>query len=870
MSTKETKLILNSVNEQSISKEMESSFIDYAMSVIVSRAIPDARDGLKPVHRRILYAMNGLEMYHNRSYKKSARVVGEVLAKYHPHGDSSVYEAMVRMAQPFSMRYPLINGQGNFGSIDGDSAAAMRYTEAKLQKISSLLLDDLNKNTVDFQENYDASEVEPVVLPARLPNLLLNGSTGIAVGMATSIPPHNLTDLIDASIHLARHPQATTLELMQILKAPDFPTGGIIVNTSELLNAYETGRGRVVVRAKTRIDYDESQDRGRIIVTEIPYMVNKADLVIRITELVKDKVMESISELKDESSREGIRVVIQLKRGYIPEVELNKLFKLTALQTSFPINLLALVNQRPETLSLRSALHSFVEHQVELLVRRTKFMHEKAEARKHILEGLNIALSHIDAIIEIIKKSSDNKHAIESLMHKFGLSEEQGKAILEMKLSRLTGLERKNLQEEIEKLMAQISEYNRILSSRHNQIEEIITELISIRDEFGDARKTELSGQDLINIHEEDLIPMQDVVITMSKNGYVKRIPIEEYRVQSRGGVGAKGVTVNEDDYVADLIVANTHTDLLFFTAIGRVFKLRGHNIPEGSKTSKGLPIINLIQIEKGERIKAMLAINDYTNKDFLFFTENGLIKRTSASEYARVNRNGKAAITLRDDDHLLGVTTIDSTNPDLDVLIGNTTGKTVRFKIGDVRPTGRTSSGVYGLDVDTGKAIDFATVEQGSKVLALSARGYGKLTDLEEYRITKRGGKGVNTINTDKAGKLVALKTVHGDESLILITDKGTTIRLPLDSVSELSRNTKGVRIINLKDNERIASAAVVKSDKEIEQEIEKTVEVRLSKTAEMNLKGLTAERKLPPLYEEETSEDEINLKDNDDSEEA
>lgn len=818
------------IQDISISKEMETSFIDYAMSVIVSRAIPDARDGLKPVHRRILYAMYGLEMTHNKAFKKSARAVGEVIAKYHPHGDSSVYEALVRMAQPFSLRYPLVWGQGNFGSVDGDSAAAMRYTEAKLQKVSSLMMSDIKKDTVDFQENYDGSEIEPKVLPGKFPNLLVNGTTGIAVGMATSIPPHNITEILEASKALLKNGELNSMDLMEFVKAPDFPTHGILINKNEIPNAYQTGRGKAIVRARTEIKFDEAKNSGTIYITEIPYMVNKANLIIKIADLVKNKTMESISNIKDESSRHGMRIVIKLKKGFIPEVELNKLFKLTALQSNFPINIVALVNDRPETLNLRDSIDAYNKHQIDVLVRRTKFELKKAEARKHILEGLHIALDNIDEIIALIKKSQDNAEAVVSLMKSFSLSEIQAKAILEMKLSRLTGLERGNLLEEIKKLVEQIKDHKLVIDSKEEQVVRIINLINEIIEQYGDERRTEISDVSFENIGDEDLIPEEDVVITMSKKGYIKRLPIDEYRVQHRGGKGSRGATTSNGDYISDIIITNTHTDLLFFTSLGRVFRIRAHKIPHLGKNAKGLPMINLIQINKDEDIKSLITMENYKQMNLLFVTQNGIVKKTPAIEFERINRNGKRAITLKDNDHLLGVTPIPCDSPS-EVILGNSNGKAIRFKDTDVRTMGRTAAGVKGINVDDGEVVDYASSERGHLILSISENGYGKLTELVDYRITKRGGKGVISINTSKAGKLLILTAVIGDEDIMLITDKGTVIRTSLSNVSKVSRNSKGVTIVKLKDGEKIASATIIKSEKEIEEKItEVTTESHLN----------------------------------------
>ena len=812
-----------------IVKEMRTSFIDYAMSVIVSRAIPDARDGLKPVHRRILFAMSTLDLQYNKSHKKSARVVGDVIGKYHPHGDSSVYEAMVRMAQPFSMRYMLVDGQGNFGTVDGDSAAAMRYTEARMQKVTNLLLKDIKKNTVSFQENYDGSEMEPTVLPGLFPNLLANGTTGIAVGMATSIPPHNLNEIIDAAIAFTHSEAVTNEELSEIVKAPDFPTGGVLVNPSEMKGIYETGRGRAIVRSKVDINFDENKNQGTLIVSEIPYMVNKEQLVKKISELSRDKVIDTVADVSDESSRNGMRIVIKLKKGIIPEVALNELYKLTQLQSSFPINLLALVNGRPETLTLKRAIEVYVNHQINVLLRKTQFELDKAEARVHILEGLRIALDNIDEVIEIIKGSKDNQEANTQLANKYKLTPTQTKAILEMRLNRLTGLERENLIKEISELNIQIDDHKLVLSSSDVQYERLRDLLEDMKEEFGDDRRTIISKVDLSRIDDEDLIPEEEVVITISNNGYIKRMPLDEFRVQNRGGTGSRGASTNDDDFIGDILVASTHTDLLFFTSFGKVFKIRAHKIPQLGKTAKGLPIINLIQIEEGEQVKGVLPINDYESTDIVFVTVNGLIKKTAASEFKRVNRNGKKAIILKDGDELYGTRVVD--DEQATIVIGNSNGKAIKFKLMDVRRSGRSSSGVKAIELDGGRVVDIGISTNGDRVFALSEKGFGKLTPLSEYRLTHRGGKGVITMNTKSAGKLVALGVVWGDEDIIVVTDKGTTIRTDLSQVSEYSRNTKGMKIIKLRDGETIMSKTIVKGEREIDSEIERTREMEMHK---------------------------------------
>ncbi len=824
--SKETKLTNRNIQSVAITKEMETSFIDYAMSVIVSRAIPDARDGLKPVHRRILYAMDQLDLPHNKAFKKSARTVGEVIAKYHPHGDSAVYESLVRMAQPFSMRYPLIWGQGNFGSVDGDSAAAMRYTEAKLHKISALLLDDIKKETVDFQDNYDDSEIEPKVLPAKIPNLLLNGTTGIAVGMATSIPPHNITEVLNAAIALAHDRELSLIDIMQYISAPDFPTGGIIVNKNEIPAAYNTGRGRIIIRSKVEISFDEAKNTGKFVITEIPFMVNKSNLILKIADLVKNKTLTSIADIRDESSRLGIRIVVRLKRNFIPEVELNKLFKLTALQSTFPINLVALVNERPRTLSLKEALICYIDHQLEILVRKTIYLLKRAEARIHILGGLKIALDNIDPIIALIKASPDNAIAISKLISAYKLSEIQAKAILEMKLQRLTGLEQVNIQKEIDNLEAEIKDHNLVIEDKDVQVERITEMMQQILEQYGDERRTEISADSLASIDDEDLIPVEDIVVTLTNNGYIKRIPIAEYRMQNRGGQGSKGVTTSDGDFVTDILITNTHTDILFFSSLGKVYKLRGYQIHQYGKTAKGLPVVNLINLQDDEKIKSVISIDNYQKTDLFFTTRKGIVKKTASKEFERVQKTGKIALFLKLGDQLLKVVAIPNDRP-AQIVLGNSNGKAIRFLSTNVRTMGRSAAGVHGMQIDGGEIVDYAAVVNEKMILSVSELGFGKLTDLEEYRVQIRAGKGVKTLNTAKAGKLIGLRAVFGDEDLLLITDKGTIIRTCLDQINTSSRNTKGVTIVRPKEGEKIVSIATIKSLKEVENEIiEKTQE--------------------------------------------
>ncbi|BDV02147.1 MAG: DNA gyrase subunit A [Candidatus Hepatoplasma vulgare] len=814
------------IKEISISDEMEKSFIDYSMSVIVSRAIPDVRDGLKPVHRRILYAMDGLDMQYTKAFKKSARAVGEVIAKYHPHGDTSVYDALVRLAQPFSMRYPLIRGQGNFGSVDGDSAAAMRYTEAKLEKISSFLLEDIFKNTVDFQDNYDNSEREPKVLPGKIPNLLINGSTGIAVGMATSIPPHNITEVLEATKAVIENPQISIEELFdEYLKAPDFPTGGIIVNPDELLKIYKTGRGRVIVRSKVRIEEDENGKGSKIIITEIPYMINKSKLILKIAELVKNKVIDSISDLRDESNRDGIRVVVSIKGNHIPEVELNKLFKLTPLQSNFPVNILAIVEDRPQELDLKKILIQYINHQMTILIRKSKFNLERSKKRKHILEGIRIAIEDIDEIIKIIRSSKNTESAINSLISKFKLDDIQSKAILDMKLQRLTGLEQRNLLDEVRDLENKIENYEDIIISPERRNKELVNMINSMIDIFGDERRTEISSSTLSEIFEEDLIPNENILITMSERGYVKRLSIKEYRQQHRGGKGSKGASISEDDEIKSMIFTNTHTDLLLFSSYGKVYRLKAYQIPIRTKISKGIPLINLISIEKEEKILSLLEIDNYEDSSLVFVTRKGIIKKTNLKEYKLVRKTGKIAIKLKKEDELFIVKKIPN-NKSLDIVIGNSNGQAVRFDLSSIRALGRSASGVRAMNIGSGKIVgcSWSDVENDidNNILSISELGFGKITNISYYRKTKRGAKGVKTINILKAGKLVALKSLSGDEDLMIIKNNGKVIRVDVSKIKKASRNTKGIKIVELDKDEKIMAVTTVPNQENIEKTIE------------------------------------------------
>jgi DNA gyrase subunit A len=801
-----------SLTNINISKEMEKSFLDYAMSVIVSRALPDVRDGLKPVHRRILYAMNGLGLTPDKQYKKSVRVVGEVLGKYHPHGDSAVYETMVRMAQDFSYRYLLVDGHGNFGSIDGDSAAAMRYTEARMSKMSVELLRDINKDTVDFIDNFDGTETEPEVLPSRFPNLLVNGATGIAVGMATNIPPHNLGEVVDGIIALIDNDEISITEIMDYIKGPDFPTGASILGYSGIRSAYNTGRGIVTIRAKAEIE-DVSNTKQAIIITEIPYQTNKARLVEKIAELVRDKQLDGISDLRDESSRIGIRIVIELKKEANANVVLNNLYKHTSLQTSFGINLLALVDGQPRTLNIKEILGYYLDHQKRIIIRRTKFDLNKAEARAHILEGLKIALDNIDEIIRLIKKSKSDEEATSELIVNFNLSEAQAKAILEMKLRRLTGLERDRIEAELKELYSLIEELKTILASETKILNIIKTELLELKEKFGDDRRTVIDLTNIDFIEDESLIPVEEIIVTITNKGYIKRLPTDTYKTQNRGGVGVKGITTNEEDFAEHLILTTTHNYLLFFTNKGKVYRMKAYEIPEFGRQAKGLPIVNLLPLEKDEYVNSIIKTDMDENSKYLFFaTKQGIIKRTELKEFDNIRTGGKIAISLKDDDELIAVR---KTNGDNDIIISSNKGKMARFNENEVRTMGRTASGVKGISLDNNLCVGAEVVIENQHVLVVTEKGYGKKTHIEEYRLTHRGGKGVKTINiTEKNGPIVAFKSVDGEEDLMIITDNGVVIRLPIDQISTMGRTTQGIRLINLKDNQKVSTVACIKKE--------------------------------------------------------
>ncbi|WP_077329845.1 DNA gyrase subunit A [Virgibacillus siamensis] len=804
-----------SVKEINISKEMRTSFLDYAMSVIVSRALPDVRDGMKPVHRRILYAMNDLGMHADKAYKKSARIVGEVIGKYHPHGDSAVYEAMVRMAQDFSYRNMLVDGHGNFGSVDGDSAAAMRYTEARMSKISMELLRDINKDTIDYQDNYDGTEREPVVFPARFPNLLVNGTSGIAVGMATNIPPHNLGETIDAVLAISRNPEITIDELMEAyIHGPDFPTAGQILGRSGIRKAYETGKGSITIRAKTNIE-EHANGKATIIATELPYQVNKAKLIEKIAELVRDKRIDGITDLRDESDRTGLRVVIELRRDVNPNVVLNNLYKYTALQTTFGINMLALVDGRPKVLSVKQCLEYYLEHQKEIIKRRTAFELRKAEARAHILEGLRIALDHLDEVIDLIRSSQTTDIARDGLMERFGLSEKQAQAILDMRLQRLTGLEREKIESEYNDLVKLIEELKAILASEEKVLEIIRDELTDIKEKYSDPRRTEIvvGGADFIE--DEDLIPVENIVITLTHQGYIKRLPASTYRTQKRGGRGIQGMGTNEDDFVEHLVSTSTHDTILFFTNKGKVYRAKGYEVPEFSRTAKGIPIINLLQIEKGEWINAVISVNEFSEDWYLFFTtKHGISKRTQLSNFANIRKGGLIAVGLREEDELISVRMTDGTK---DIMIGTRNGYLIRFPEDQVRSMGRTAAGVRGITLrGEDEVISMEILEEGLQVLHVTNKGIGKRTPEDQYRITNRGGKGIFTCKLADTDHVAAIKAVNGEEDIMLITVAGVLIRIPVSGISQTGRNTMGVKLIRLHEDEEVATVAKVEPEEE------------------------------------------------------
>lgn len=801
---------------------MRSSFMDYAMSIIASRALPDVRDGLKPVHRRILYAMSELGMTPDKPYKKSARIVGEVIGKYHPHGDSAVYETMVRMAQDFSLRYTLVDGHGNFGSIDGDSAAAMRYTEARLSKMATELLRDLNKDTVDFVPNYDGEEKEPAVMPSRFPNLIVNGVSGIAVGMATNIPPHNLTEVIEGTQALIQNPDLTPMDLMQYIKGPDFPTAGFLMGREGIKQAYATGRGSVTMRARTEIE--ESSSKARIIVSELPYQVIKAKLIEKIAELVREKKIDGITDLRDESDRNGMRIVIELRRDANPNIVLNNLFKHTAMQTNFGINMLALVNGEPKVLNIKDVLYHYIQHQMVVITRRTEYDLRRAEARAHLLEGLRIALDHLDEVISIIRGSRTTDEAKERLQERFQFSNEQVQAILDMRLQRLTGLEREKIDAEYDEIMAKIAEYRAILADEKLVLEIIHNELEEIKERFGDARRTEITmGEDIL---DEDLIPREDVVVTITHTGYVKRLVSSTYRAQRRGGRGIMGMDTKEDDFVQHLVSTNSHHYLLFFTNKGKVYRLKAYEIPELGRAARGTPIINLLQIEQGEKISAVIPIESMEGDQHLFFaTRSGVVKKTPLDDYSNIRKGGLIAINLREEDELVGVRLTDGTK---DIIMGTSQGLSIRYSENDVRSMGRGATGVRGIRMrEDDFVIDMDVVEADHDVLIVTSKGYGKRTPIDEYRTQSRGGKGIKTINvTDKNGPVVGLKVVNDEDDLMIITAAGTLIRTRLDGISVMGRYAQGVKLINIREDDEVATVANVDRYEEPELEDEEVTE--------------------------------------------
>ncbi|MBZ4212633.1 DNA gyrase subunit A [Mycoplasma sp. U97] len=825
-----------------VAKEMKQSFLEYAMSVIVSRALPDARDGLKPVHRRILFDMNELGITAGTQHRKSARIVGDVLGKYHPHGDSSVYEAMVRMAQDFSMRYPLVDGHGNFGSIDGDQAAAMRYTEARMSKLAMEMLDGIKKDTVNFVDNYDASEKEPAVLPSRFPNLLVSGGSGIAVGMATSIPPHNLSEAIDATIALARKPEITIDEIMEHMPGPDFPTGAMIMGKKGIKEAYETGKGSIPMRSVSKIEY-LSNGKSRIIVTEIPYEIRKTAIIEKIAQLMKDKSIDGIQDLRDESNRDGIRIVIDVKKGEFPEVILNKLYKQTPLQTNYNVNFVALVNGEPKLLNIKYALEVYLKHQEEVVTRRLQYDLEKAKDRMHILEGLKIAVQNIDEVIKIIKQSKTDQEAQNNLSKHFNLSEKQTKAIVDMRLGRLTGLAIDNMLEEIRLLSIEIDKIVKILQNRDLLIDLIVDELTEIKSKYGDKRRTLINNNINSAIDDEDLIPQKDIVITTSTKGYVKRLSLDEYRTQRRGGVGITTMKTYNDDDIASIITTNTHTDLLLFSNQARVYRIRAYNIPELNRQSKGTSFINIVpslKVDEGERIVSMLPADGYSNDKYLFTaTKFGIIKKTNLEEYAKINANGKYAFKLREGDELVRATIVG--DDDL-ILLANNEQRVIKFESKDFRPLSRVATGVRGIKLDENQScISSSSSSEGELILTIGRKGFGKITHHSLFRLTKRGGKGVKGINSASAGNLVFARFVNPGDEILIITTSGLTIRTEINQISTTGRASKGVKLINLKKNEEIQAVEIIKfnddTDLEAKEKAEKYIQDIIAATQEISL---------------------------------
>ena len=807
------------IEQNNIVDEVQSSFLEYSMSVIVARALPDLRDGLKPVHRRILYSMYNSGYTPDKQYRKCARIVGDVMGKYHPHGDSSIYEAMVRMAQDFSYRYMLVDGHGNFGNMDGDGAAAMRYTESKLAKISLELIRDIGKDTVNFVPNFDETEKEPEVLPSRFPNILVNGTMGIAVGMATNIPPHNLGEVIDGCVAYIDNKDITVSEMMEYIKGPDFPTGATILGNSGIKKAYETGRGSITIRAKAEIE--ESNTKSKIIITEIPYGVNTSDLKQKIAELVRDKVIEGIADYHEETNLEnGLKIVVTLKKEANANVVLNNLYKHTSLQSTFGIIFLMLDQGQPKTLNLKEIISKYIDYQKEIIIRRTKFELDKAEKRVHILEGLKIALDNIDAVIKIIKESESDEVAKTKLKERFNLDEVQSDAILEMKLRRLTGLERNKIESELEDLLKAIANYKAILASEEKVLEIIKNELLEIKQRFADERRTKIDMTAIDYIEDESLIPVEDVVITITNKGYIKRMTSETYKTQNRGGVGVKGMSTNEEDFVENIISMTTHDYIMFFTNKGKVYRIKGYEIPSFNRQSKGIPVINLLPIEKDEIVKAMLKVgNNEHNGNIVFCTQNGLVKRTDIKEFENIRSNGKIAITLKDEDELLSV---QKTNGDNEILIASSNGRMIRFNENEIRIMGRSAAGVRGIDVGDGIAVGCEIAEPGEEILVVTEKGYGKKTKLEEYRMTHRGSKGVKALNiTEKNGNIVAFKTIHNEEDVMIVTNSGIIIRMPSLQISTTGRVAQGVKLINLKGDQKVSTVETIGKE-EIEENIQ------------------------------------------------
>ncbi len=847
------------IKEINISNEMKTSFLNYSMSVIVSRALPDVRDGLKPVQRRIIYAMNELSMYANTQHKKSARIVGEVIGKYHPHGDSSVYEAMVRMAQPFSYRYPLVDGHGNFGSVDGDGAAAMRYTEARMSKIAMELVKDIDKDTVDFQDNYDSTEREPVVMPAKYPNLLVNGASGIAVGMATNIPPHNLGEVIDGVVAYMHNNEISVDELMTHVKGPDFPTGGQILGPIGLREAYHTGNGTVIMRAKCEI-IEGKKAKNAIIVTEISFQVNKSRLLDRIAEVAKNKIVDGITDLRDESNRKGMRIVIELRKDVNPHVMLNNLYKYTQLQSSFSINMISLVKGEPKSLGLKEMIMYYVEHQFEVLQRRTLFELKKAEERKHILEGLVVALENIDKVIEIVRGSSTTEVARDTLMETFSLSELQARAILEMTLRRLTGLEIEKVKEENIEVGLRIVDYKDIISSDERKRSIIEETLLEVKEKYNNPRLSEMALNIPLNIEDEDLIPEEDVIITVTNRGYVKRMTLDEYKIQNRGGVGITSIRMQDSDFVEHIQMTNTHTYHLFFTNKGRVYKIKGYEIPEGSRQARGLPINNILPFDEDETMVAFTTVDDFESEKYLFFTtKKGIVKRTRVDAFQNIRSNGIIAISLREDDELYGVRV---TTGNQQVLLGASNGKAIRFLESDVRYMGRTASGVRGMNLDEGDSIvgmTFIEDEETAEILVVTEKGFGKRSFANEYRLQTRGGKGVKALNiTERNGNLCALRSVSEEDDVIIVSNRGMVIRTEVKQISRTRRTTQGVKLINLRGSQIVITLAIVPHEEpeEILEEIIIQEEINLE-TPQKEVEVLEPEAKLEEEVVEEEKEE-------------